>query len=109
MAIDMEKDIKDLSLVVRSETGQDTVNAVSEIVELKSEHFNLWSTLGINYSTIGTPLSIGCYLAFNIGIGGSPVYIYGYIVSSLFQVVVCVSLAELAAAFPHSTGRLHKP
>lgn len=75
-----------------------------DVVQLQRQHFNLWATLGINYSSIGTPLSIGTYLAFNIGVGGSPVYIYGYIVGAIFQLLVCASLAELAAAFPHSTG-----
>ncbi|KAI5461029.1 putative choline and nitrogen mustard permease [Mariannaea sp. PMI_226] len=74
--------------------------------EGRQNNFNLWSTIGINYSTIGTPLSVGTYLAFNIGVGGSPVYIFGYILATVFQMFICVSLAEMAGAYPHSTGQV---
>ncbi|KAI1341303.1 putative choline and nitrogen mustard permease [Xylariaceae sp. FL0016] len=73
----------------------------------KQMHFSLWSTIGISYSTMATPLSIGTYMAFSIGVGGSPVFIFGYIVSILFQFLVCLSLAEMARLFPHSTGQVH--
>lgn len=86
-----------------------TKSVTGEVEELRSRHFNLWSTLGINFSTIGTPLSIGTYLAFTIGVGGSPAYIYGYITTCLFQIMVCICLAELAATFPHSSGMSTKP
>src|ERR1700744_888096 len=76
----------------------------SDAAEERKNHFNLWAALGINYSTIATPLAIGTYLAFNIGVGGSPVFIFGYLVATTFQIIVCISLAEMAAAFPHSTG-----
>lgn len=78
--------------------------ASEDLATARQNHFNLWSCLGINYSIIATPLSIGTYLAFNIGVGGSPVYIFGYLVATTFQIIVCISLAEMAAAFPHSTG-----
>jgi len=74
----------------------------------RSHHFNLWSTIGINYSSIAPPLSVGTYLAFNIGVGGGPVYIWGYLLASFFQFFVCLSLAEMASSYPHSTGRLRK-
>ncbi|KAH8587124.1 putative choline and nitrogen mustard permease [Bisporella sp. PMI_857] len=70
-------------------------------------HFNLWSTLGMSYTVVGTPLTIGTYLAFGIGVGGSPVFFYGYIVATLFQIIICISLAEMAAVFPHSSGQVH--
>jgi choline transport protein len=87
-------------------TGQGSVlpGPSEDLATSRQNHFNLWSCLGINYSTIATPLSIGTYLAFNIGVGGSPVYIFGYLVATIFQIIVCISLAEMAAAFPHSTG-----
>jgi hypothetical protein len=68
------------------------------------QHFNLWATLGMNYSITGTPIAMGTVLAFVVGVGGSPVYVFGYVVAAIFQLLVCLSLAELAAAFPHSTG-----
>ena len=66
--------------------------------------FKLWSTLGIAYSITSTPLAIGTYLAVSIGVGGSPVSIFGYIMVAFFNMCVCVSLAEMAAIMPHSAG-----
>lgn len=71
--------------------------------ELKKD-FHLWSTLGVQYSVTATPLAIGTYLSFVIGIGGSPVFFYGFIVCSIFNMCVCFSLAEIAAVYPHSSG-----
>lgn len=70
----------------------------------QKHHFQLWPTIGVNYSLIGTPLSIGTYLSFNIGVGGGPVYVFGYIFAIFFQYAICASLAEVAACFPHSSG-----
>ncbi|KAJ5108252.1 amino acid transporter [Penicillium angulare] len=78
-----------------------------EILQSRERHFNLWSTLGINYSAIGTPLSIGTYLSFSFALGGSPAYIYGYLVAGFMQIIVCLSLSELAAAYPHSSGQVY--
>lgn len=84
--------------------NNDVVHIDAQTAEAMRQHFDLWATLGINYSITGTPIAIGTFLAFVIGVGGSPVYIFGYIVAAVLQLVVCTSLAELAAAFPHSTG-----
>ena len=81
-----------------------SASSLPEKGDARRQHFSLWSTVGINYTSINTPLSIGTYMAFSIGVGGSPVYIFGYILAVSFQFLLCVSLAELAAAFPHSTG-----
>jgi amino acid transporter len=76
-----------------------------DLEKLKRRHFNFWGAIGINYAVAGTPLAIGAFLAFSIGVGGSPVYIFGYILVFVFQMLVCLSLAELAGAFPHSAGK----
>lgn len=66
--------------------------------------FSLWSTLGIAYSITSTPLAIGTYLSVAIGVGGSPVSFFGYIMVAIFNMCICVSLAEMAAIYPHSSG-----
>lgn len=66
--------------------------------------FNIWSTLGIAFSTTSVPIAIGTYLSISVGVGGSPVYIFAYIVASVMNLGVCASLAEVAAVYPHSSG-----
>lgn len=67
-------------------------------------HFSLWHTLGISFSITAAPISMGAYLALAIGVGGPPVYFGAYIFSVGLNMFVCVSLAEMASAFPHSSG-----
>ncbi|KAJ6001079.1 hypothetical protein N7481_001488 [Penicillium waksmanii] len=69
--------------------------------------FRLWSALGISFSVTSVPLAIGTYLSVSVGVGGSPVYFFGYIVSVIFNLCICASLAELAAVFPHSSGQVY--
>ncbi|KAJ5748225.1 uncharacterized protein N7511_009921 [Penicillium nucicola] len=69
--------------------------------------FHLWSALGISFSVTSVPLAIGTYLSVSVGVGGSPVYFFGYIVSVIFNLCICASLAELAAVFPHSSGQVY--
>lgn len=69
-----------------------------------TERFNVWSIIGMNFSLTATPLAIGSYLVFTVGVGGSPFFIYGYIFAVLMQLAVCLSLAEIAAALPHVSG-----
>lgn len=67
--------------------------------------FKLWSTLGIAYSITSTPLAVGTYLSVAIGVGGSPIFVFAYILSVIMNMCVCLSLAELAAVMPHSGGQ----
>ncbi|EFX04889.1 putative choline and nitrogen mustard permease [Grosmannia clavigera kw1407] len=71
------------------------------------KNFNLWSTLGISFSLTSTPITIGTYLSVSIGVGGSPVFFFGYILSVIMDLCVCASLAEMAAVLPHSSGQVH--
>lgn len=73
-------------------------------------HFSLWTTLGINFSVTATPITIGASLALSIGVGGSTGYFYTYILATVMQMTLCLSLAEIASSFPHSSGKylLHK-
>lgn len=66
--------------------------------------FNLWQILGMNFAISCAPLSIGAYLAFIIGLGGSPFYIWGYLFAVIFQLITCVAIAEIASAMPHASG-----
>lgn len=75
-----------------------------EITSESHAHFNIWSTLGITFSVTATPIAIGTYLALAIGVGGSPVFVFAYILTSIMNMIVCLSMAELASAFPHSSG-----
>ncbi|CAK3848194.1 Choline transport [Lecanosticta acicola] len=69
--------------------------------------FSLLSTLGVSFSITSTPIAIGTYLSVSIGVGGSPVYFFGYILSVLMDLCICASLAEMAAVYPHSSGQTH--
>ncbi|KAJ5631419.1 amino acid transporter [Penicillium longicatenatum] len=88
--------LSETSLVERPQS----MNAIDE----RKEHFGLWSTLGLSYSIMNTPIAIASALILSVGVGGSPVYIFAYCVAFIFQVIVCLSLAEMAGAFPHPSG-----
>lgn len=86
---------------------------VGDAVEYQSgqldKDFNLLSTLGIAFSYIATPLSIGTYLVLSVGAGGSPYFFYGYLTAFVCNTLVALSLAEMAAFLPHSSGKWQKP
>ena len=71
--------------------------------------FKLLSTLGIAYSITSTPLAIGTYLSVAIGVGGSPVFFFGFVLTVVMSLCICLSLAEMAAVLPHSGGKLSQP
>ncbi|KAE8156562.1 amino acid permease-domain-containing protein [Aspergillus tamarii] len=67
-------------------------------------HFNLFLALGQQYSITAAPLAIGIYLSLVTGLGGPPGYFWGFILVGFFQFIVCLAVAELASAIPHSSG-----
>lgn len=69
-------------------------------------NFNLWQTLGMNFSITCAPLTVGAYLSLIVGLGGSPFYIWGILCAVIFQLITCIALAEIASAMPHSSGNL---
>lgn len=83
-------------------TGETTVVPTPPKLE---KRFNVLSTIGMNFSMTSTPLAVGTYLSVVIGVGGSPVFVYGYVVAVFLNLLVCASLAEIAAALPHSSGK----
>jgi amino acid transporter len=74
-------------------------------VKLKQK-FSIWSTLGVSYSVTSSPIAIATYLSVVVGVGGSPVFFFSYIVTSIFGLTICFCLAEMSAIFPHSSGQI---
>lgn len=66
----------------------------------------VWSALGVAYSATCAPIAILIFLSLTIGTGGSPVFIYSYIISTIMNMFVCISLAEMSSARPHSSGQV---
>jgi amino acid permease len=71
------------------------------------KHFSILGALGVQFSVTGTPLALGTYLSLVIGLGGSAGYFWGFFFAGFLQFMVCLAVAELAAAMPHSSGKLH--
>ncbi|EMG46673.1 HNM1 Choline transport protein [Candida maltosa Xu316] len=71
------------------------------------KNFSLWSTCAFQFTLICSALAIGTFLSTVIGVGGSPVLIFGSIVAFFFDLIICYSLAELASAYPHSSAQVH--
>lgn len=92
----------------QSRVSSDGVSVLNgEVVPFEREakvHFSMWHTLGISFSITAAPISMGAYLSLAIGVGGSPVYFGAYIFAVGLNLFVCLSLAEMASAFPHSSG-----
>lgn len=84
--------------------GAGESSANYEIAELKPR-FSVLAAIGIQFSISATPLAIGGYLTFILGVGGSPFFFYGFIVASIGQIFLCASLAEIAAVHPHASGK----
>lgn len=76
--------------------------------QLDSGRLNIWSTVGVQYSTTASPLALGAYLQLVLGAGGSPYLFWGILVAMSAQFLTAFSLAELAASFPHASGMKHQ-
>ncbi|KAG7411425.1 Choline transport protein [Fusarium oxysporum f. sp. rapae] len=76
-----------------------------EVPELKPR-FSVLAAIGIQYSISAAPLAVGGYLAFILGLGGSPYFFYGFLVAAAGQTLICISLAEIAAVYPHVSGQV---
>lgn len=66
--------------------------------------FNVYSVIGMTFSLSATPLAVGTYLVFTVGVGGSPFFFFCYLAASFFNILCFLSLAELASIFPHTSG-----
>ena len=87
----------------KSDNLESQVSIDAEEVKPKV-HFNLLSCLGVNFSITATPVAIGTYLALSIGTGGPPFFFFDFLYAGFFQIILCLALAELASAIPHSSG-----
>ncbi|KAF2745053.1 hypothetical protein M011DRAFT_479210 [Sporormia fimetaria CBS 119925] len=68
------------------------------------KHFTLLAALGVQFSVTATPLTLATYLSLTIGVGGSAGFFWRFIFVGFFQLAVCLTVAELASALPHSSG-----
>lgn len=71
------------------------------------KQFSIWSTSSLQYSLVCSGIAVGTFLLTVVGIGGSPVLVYGFIMAGSLDLVICFSLAELQSAFPHASGQVH--
>ena len=101
----MEQDIKESSKDPAREIEVESGD-VEIVIPTLEKRFNILSTLGISYSITATPLSVGTYLSVVIGVGGSPVYFFGYIFAVILNLMVCLCLAEIASIYPHASGMI---
>ncbi|CCE85507.1 Piso0_005106 [Millerozyma farinosa CBS 7064] len=87
------------------------VNSSSSLKDDNEVHleknFNLLNTCAMQYSLICSPIAVGTFLNVVIGIGGSPGFLYGYLLAVSLDLVVCYCLAELASAYPSSSAQVH--
>ncbi|KAJ5979992.1 amino acid transporter [Penicillium waksmanii] len=79
---------------------------ICDATQLDQNRFNIWSTIGIQFSVTAAPLAIVSYTTLITGVGGSPFYFWGFLVAAIGQILVAVSLAELASAYPHTSGQI---
>ncbi|KAH7115455.1 putative amino acid transporter [Dactylonectria estremocensis] len=67
---------------------------------------NSWLTG--NASHVSEPIHLdGNRFSLVISAGGSPFYFWAFIVAATFQLMVALSLAELASAYPHTSGQAY--
>ncbi|VUC29729.1 unnamed protein product [Clonostachys rosea] len=71
------------------------------------KRIGVWSALGTAYSATCALIAIFVFLVLTVGSGGTPIFIYSYLVALTFNMAVCVSLAEMASAKPHSAGQTY--
>jgi amino acid permease len=100
--VELSRKLDEMSNIAAEQTWTNESEAIGH-VEPKV-HFSLLSAIGVQYSVTGAPVAIGTYLSLTIGLGGSPAYIWGFVMMGLFQLTICLAVAELASAIPHSSG-----
>ncbi|KAF9893457.1 hypothetical protein FE257_010769 [Aspergillus nanangensis] len=96
-----ESTVDPLTLEISKEEGQ---AVVLERGELPSDRFNIWNTIGVQFSVTASPLAIGIYLQLVMGAGGSSYFFWCLLVAMTGQFLVAFSLAELSSVYPHAAG-----
>ncbi|KAK5031821.1 hypothetical protein LTS07_004442 [Exophiala sideris] len=110
----MEKEPTDSGIKAVGPVSEEGSNGPMEVKIGESHHvdvklkqkFSIWSTLGVSYSATSAPIAIGTYLSVVVGVGGSPVFFFGFILCSIFAIMICLVLAEMSAVYPHSSGQI---
>lgn len=111
MTLDMAKPSSNVDAAMANSltSKQDTIPRTGEVIETNEMHlkknFNLFSTLGVTFSITAVPLAIGGYLNLVVGLGGAPAYFWCFVVAAVMQLIVCLSIAELASGLPHPAGK----
>ncbi|KAM6510378.1 hypothetical protein FSOLCH5_010818 [Fusarium solani] len=100
-------DIKPQRTAESSSSTVEHVGQVSEPVHLDRTRFSVLGAVGIHWSSTAAPLSICSSLQLVIGVGGSPFYFWAFCAAAFFQFTVALSLAELASAYPHTSGQAY--
>ncbi|OAR03623.1 hypothetical protein LLEC1_04777 [Akanthomyces lecanii] len=95
----------DVKASVSHDTMADEKSSTEGDLGIKPKvHFSLLGAIGVQYSVTSAPIAIGAYMSLAIGLGGSPAYFWGFFMVGFFQLLVCLTTAELASAIPHSSG-----
>lgn len=99
---------------IASSTTSSDLNVASDVANgdagrgpVLEKPFRIWSTVGIQYSVMSTPFAVGAFLSLSVGVGGSPVFFFAYVLVVIMNLCICCSLAEIAAVYPHASGTLY--
>ncbi|KAI1390870.1 amino acid/polyamine transporter I [Hypoxylon trugodes] len=80
---------------------------IIEASNLDKNRFSIWSTIGIQFAVAAAPVAVTGYSSLIPGAGGSTYFFWGYIVAIAGQLIIALSLAELASALPHASGQIY--
>lgn len=83
-----------------------TLETTFDRSQLKSDRFDIWNTIGVQFSVGAAPLSTGIYLSLVVATGGRPYFFWSSLVALIGQFQIMLSLAEIASAYPHTAGKL---
>jgi amino acid transporter len=73
--------------------------------ELKKTH-TIWSLVAFGIVTLTPASAISNTLQIPLLLGGPQALVWGYIIVSVFTMLVAISLAEISAAFPPTSGAM---
>ena len=69
------------------------------------KRFNIFGALATNFSLTAAPVGAANLMVFSVGLGGSSYYVWAWFVGGIMNLLVCLSLAEVAGMFPHTLGK----
>ncbi|CDK29505.1 unnamed protein product [Kuraishia capsulata CBS 1993] len=103
----LKKDVSARVQVIDTEDGE-----TCRIIEIRGKdglerNFDIWGVVGVVYSSIATPLTLGTYLSTVIGVGGAPFFFYSYLFTGFFCLLTAYSIAEMASVNPHSSAMVY--